>query len=96
MKERPAVGGRNPSSANSKDPRKNERISVAGEQSEPGTNRGPQDARTRNSAPPADEQRMTRSSSRHTLSRPAAGERGTEATRRRRRQRKPLKQHQSG
>ena len=31
MKERPAVGGRNPSSTTSKDPRKTKRISVAGE-----------------------------------------------------------------
>ena len=57
-------------------PRKNERISVAGAQSKQGTNRGPQVARTRNTAPHADAQRTTRSSGRHALSRPPAGRTG--------------------
>ena len=54
-------------------PRKDDRISVARAQSEQGTNRGPQVAKTRNTAPHADEQRTTRSSGKHALSRPPAG-----------------------
>ena len=48
-------------------PRKNERTSLAGEQSEQGTKRGPQVARTRHPAPHVDEQRRRPSSGRHAL-----------------------------
>ena len=57
-------------------PRENERISLAGEQSEQGTKRGPQFDRTRHPAPHADEQRRRPSSGRHDLSRPPAGRTG--------------------
>ena len=78
-------------------PRKNERTSPAGEQSEQGTKRGPPVTRTRHPAPHADEQRRRPSSGRHALSRPPAGRTGrgsdkeaqTPAT-------KPSKQHQKG
>ena len=95
MNERPAVGGKKKkhSTTTSNESRKNERRSVVGESNEPGMNRGPQDARTRTTEPPVDEQRTTWSSGRHAPSRPLAGEPGTEATRRRRRK---TKQHQSG
>ena len=57
-------------------PRKNERISLAGVQSEQGTKRGPQVARTRHPAPHADEQRRRSSSGRHALSQLPAGRTG--------------------
>ena len=69
-------------------PRKNERISLAGEQSEQGTKRGPQVARTRNPAPHADQQRRQHRVVGTPYRDRRPGELGTEATRRRRRQRR--------
>ena len=68
--------------------RKNERISLAGEQSEQGTKIGPQVARTRNLAPHADEQRRRHRAVGTPYRGCRPGESGTEATRRRRRQRR--------
>ena len=78
-------------------PRKNERISLAGEPSEQGTKRGPQVARTRNPAPHADEQRRRPSSGRHALSRPPAGRtmHGSDKESQMP-ETKPSKQHQKG
>ena len=69
-------------------PRKNERISLAGEQSEQGTKRGPQVARTRNPAPRADEQRRQHWLVGTPYRDHWPGKPGTEATRRRRRHRR--------
>ena len=69
-------------------PRKNERISLAGEQSEQGTKRGPQVARTRNPAPHADEQRRRHQATDTPYRDRRPDEPGKEATRRRRRQRR--------
>ena len=81
--ERPAVGGRKLH----QQPRR--RVEQTGNQQRaPGRQNS-------NSAPLADEPQTTWSSVRHAPSQPPAGEPGTEATRRRRRKTKPLKQHPS-
>ena len=78
-------------------PRKNERILLAGEQSEQGIKRGPQVARTRHPAPHADEQRRRPSSGRHALSQPPAGRTGHGSDKEAQTpETKPPKQHQKG
>ena len=78
-------------------PRKKERISLAGEQSEQGTMRGPQVARTRHQAPHAGEQQQRPSSGRHAPSRPLAGRTGCGSNKEAQTpETKTSKQHQKG
>ena len=78
-------------------PRKNERLSLAGEQSEQGTKKGPKVARTRRPAPHADERQRRPSSGRHALLRPPVGRTGHGSNKEAQMpETKPSKQHQKG